>query len=195
MAGPINNLPLGYLDFLGLRTHGIYPQQAADVIAPTIDITPLIAQASAEFLLLQDTFTGAGTRSSGVFYWPQPEAVVPANEVWWCQAFHTSMVLTGVGAEAGSGHLMGSIPGQAALTPFWRPPALTPYGLRTYNALDEMFTGNATGVHFLIETSAHPFLIPPGMRLGYVITHLAWTAAAAESVQINTALQIVRMRR
>lgn len=190
--GPINNLPLGFLDLLGLRTLGVYPNVTADVIAPTIDITPFIQNAAAEVLQFSDTFAGAGTRNSGVFTFGAA-AVVPANEMWLVTHYHLDMLLAGAGTEAGSAHLAWTR--NASTNPFFRPPSRTPYGLRTYNALDEMFTGNANGVYIACETSAEPFIIPPGSNVSYLISHLPWTAGAAESIVAYVNLTTIRLRR
>lgn len=190
--GPINNLPLGFLDLLGLRTLGVYPQVTADVIAPTIDISHLIENNAAEVLQFTDTFAGAGTRNSGVFTFGT-SAIVPSNEMWLVTHYHLDMLLAGATTEAGSAHLAWTR--NASSNPYFRPPSSTPYGLRTYNALDEMFTGNANGVYVAVETSSRPFIIPPSAQVSYLISHLPWTAGVAESIVVYANLTTVRLRR
>ena len=190
--GPINNVPLGLLDLFGLRTLGQYPREVANFISPTIDVSLLQYNSITESLQLSETFNGAGTRDCGTYTFGS-SGIVPTNEMWLVTHYHLDMLLAGAAVETGSAHLCWTLGNSN--NPFFRPPARTPYGLRSYNGLDEMFTGNANGVYIAVETSAEPFILPSGAQLAYLISHLAFTAGAGESVVTYCNLDFVRLRR
>lgn len=73
--GPINSVPLGFLDFLGLQQQGRNLAQLADVLAGTVDLTNFLFQWHREILREDTAFAGAATSAITV-------GTVPAGQQW-----------------------------------------------------------------------------------------------------------------
>lgn len=73
--GPINTLPLGFLDLLGLQAQGRNLSTVAEQLASTIDMLPFYATYKRTFAINDASF-GASAANSVVV------AQVPAGEYW-----------------------------------------------------------------------------------------------------------------
>lgn len=73
--GPINTLPLGFLDLLGLQQQGRNLAQLAEAVAGTIELTPFYGVYKRAFVIGDTAFAAAATDTQVV-------ATVPANEYW-----------------------------------------------------------------------------------------------------------------
>lgn len=78
MARPLNTIPRGFLDLLGLKTGGVNPLSLAEDLRPTVEIGDLYKMSRVEV-----TGAGVGTLvNAGDF----AELNVPDNEVWFVHA-------------------------------------------------------------------------------------------------------------
>jgi len=73
--GPINSLPLGFLDLLGLQQQGRNLPEIADQLVATLDLTPHYAAYKRTFIVNNANFAAAAT--SNVLM-----ATVPVGEYW-----------------------------------------------------------------------------------------------------------------
>jgi hypothetical protein len=74
--GPINTLPLGFLDLLGLQAQGRNLGVVSDALSPTIDTFPFYAAYKRTFVRNDVAFAAAATSSLTV-------ATVPVGEYWY----------------------------------------------------------------------------------------------------------------
>jgi hypothetical protein len=73
--GPINTLPLGFLDLLGLQAQGRNLSEVSDALAPTIDTFPFYAAYKRTFARNDVAFPAGPTNSQII-------ATVPTGEYW-----------------------------------------------------------------------------------------------------------------
>lgn len=73
--GPINTLPLGFLDLLGLQQQGRNLAEVAEAVAGVIELTPYYGCYKRAFIIGDLPFAAAATDTQVV-------ATVPANEYW-----------------------------------------------------------------------------------------------------------------
>lgn len=80
MASPINAIPEGLLDILGVKNQGRYPDTLSETVFGTLELLPLYSiqrlQYANEAAL---TLTGTATTFCAL--------AVPANEIWWVKAY------------------------------------------------------------------------------------------------------------
>jgi len=83
MNTPINRLPQGLLDFLGIRSGGRNPQQLTEQLLPTMDLSDWYKQNASREVQVTATSLVADT-SAGFFSLTVAGAVfeVPNNEIW-----------------------------------------------------------------------------------------------------------------
>jgi len=74
--GPINTLPLGFLDMLGLQQSGRNLQTVADALAATIDATPFYAAYKRTFAINDANFAASAANSVVI-------GIVPQGEYWY----------------------------------------------------------------------------------------------------------------
>jgi len=74
---PINTLPTGLLDLLGIKTGGEYPRDFPSVLAASLELMPLYLAAKAE-QIVATPFTRNATGFSAV-----ADLQVPSGEYWW----------------------------------------------------------------------------------------------------------------
>jgi hypothetical protein len=73
--GPINSLPLGFLDLLGLQAQGRNLSELAEQVAGTVDLVPHYAAYKRTFIVNAANFAAAVTSNILV-------ATVPVGEYW-----------------------------------------------------------------------------------------------------------------
>jgi hypothetical protein len=88
--GPINNLPLGFLDLLGLQQQGRNLSLISDAVSGTLDLLPHYAAYKRTFVREDTAFGGPGSSNVAV-------ATVPTGEYWFVLG---GMIQNGSGAGA-----------------------------------------------------------------------------------------------
>jgi len=91
--GPINNLPLGFLDLLGLQQQGRNLALISDAVSGTLDLLPYYAAYKRTFVREDTAFAAAAASNIAV-------ATVPSGEYWFLLG---GMIQNGSGA-GGTGY-------------------------------------------------------------------------------------------
>jgi len=162
---PINTLPVGLLDLLGIKTGGEYPRDFPPVLAASLELMPLYLAARSE-RLVATPFTRNATGFSAV-----TDLQVPAGEYWWVQDA-TLRAVTGVG-EAVTVEL-GWFYDQLA-------PNASVFVQSSQLTLGASAQGSCMAVHF-------PEIVPPGSAPCTVVNAITGT------VDFALFLSITRLR-
>ena len=168
MSGPTANLPLGLMDWLGIK-FGSYPRTLLDEIRPTVDITPVLGVNAALEILLATTAVNA----AGYFN----QQAVPVGETWYC-AYSCVGVLPALGAAE---QISFGLEVQADLAGgVYRP-------LRHWPS-DSLSTA---GVNRPVASAPEGFWLPSGQIIG---THVQKITTAG-TITLNQYTAIIRCRR
>lgn len=155
----INKLPFGLLGFLGLKNGGRNPQELAETLAPTMDLTDLYFGTNKQLVRLSGNVTAIGFNLLGA---------VPNDEVW---------ALTGCSCNSnavlGAGVTLKGLMAYAAIDG-------AAYNVVALGAYANMTVGE---VWYSGTTTTEHFVLGPGTQLGVYVTNIAagpvavaWTA-------------------
>jgi hypothetical protein len=158
---PINTLPIGLLDLLGIKSGGEYPRDLSQQLGSSIELLDFYLNARAENLS-SGGFTVAATGFQTVAAF-----AVPANELWWVHRYSLRYV-TGA-AEAISAE------------PMWMFDVL---GTQTIQILNSPTTLGATanGSSFM---ASPPLLAPPNSQAAYVVNSITGVIDLAAYLRIT----------
>ena len=102
---PINTLPRGLLDFLGIQSMGANPRNLAQLVQPIIDMMPFyLAQEEEYFRLVRATTIPVGSAIGTLWQWSSTAPVdiingaagliVPNNEIWYVSEMTACVALS-----------------------------------------------------------------------------------------------------
>lgn len=188
MAAPINRIPLGLLDFFGIKSMGENPQVLVPTLQPTLDMfrwfgdlqaidvffapPNIVANANPQSLAI--TNTGPVDLTDGA------NLSVPQNEVWFLLEGWIGWSFVGVGAAGCNADFGFTFTGISAVS--WAPP-MELAGFTTSSA-----TINRSGRRSMVN----PFVLPPGYTILY--SHFGIDGLAAGSISPALRLRLARCR-
>lgn len=82
MASPINSVPEGLLDILGVKNQGRYPDTLSETVFGTLDLFELYAAQRIQYAVESGaplTLTGVAATTCAL--------TVPTNEIWWVRSY------------------------------------------------------------------------------------------------------------
>lgn len=160
-APAISKLPLGLLDFLGIKSFGRYPFNFGDQISPTWDLFQHTVNAN-----LSGAVDAAPVALVGAQFNPST-IVVPQDEIWHVPAYGSSNEFVTAAGEAVSGYLAMS-------------QVTNPGGTRT---MADLVTIAASAR--IRSGSVEPYWLPPGAILGAYINSI--TGAPTQRIRVTFA--------
>lgn len=145
---PISRLPYGVLGLLGIKSQGQMPLYLRSDYQAVLDLLGM-------FHVNHQTPIGVGgpfviNQAAGVFASPDPQLIVPQNELWYFPEFSASLQIIGTAAIAYSAAL--------AVRALTIVRLLSPIGV---------FTAAANNLQFHVSNTA-AFWLGPGDELGYM---------------------------
>lgn len=157
----INRQPTGWLGFLGIKNFGRNPSTAADVLAPTWDLSQLYLSANRQLVEITETINGNGS---------YPQVTVPPGQVWYLESW--SFIGAGV---LGAG-------GVASLKPMLYNTALG------YSVLLGGSSGRIVAGAILTVSSLTPIILQSGDAFGFYCYEFAGAAVPGNVAYAYTRL-------
>lgn len=163
MAGPINVVPVGFLDQLGLRRMGEMPPATADFVQPTVDL----GEQYREWLAVVAATNGTNITANGdVVVAGTPDLSVAQGEFWWVQ----TATLAVVQAAATT----------SVVTPYWQIPNAGTF-VRLYIGPS---TTIAAGTSVQLVPWSQSIWLPPGARAAVLVQN--FTGAGTQTFTVQT---------
>lgn len=186
MSGPINTLPAGFLDLLGLKTGGVNPPVALDEVRPAMEMRDFyLAQRKA---IYTGNIGNFNVNVEGFEFLPitntSPEQLavggqlfVPPTEVWWLEWMETWILFDTVASQVGT-----IVPAFRVSSRVITPPTLG-HGATSSSAA----VGNARS-----QQIAKEIFVMPGTEIGAVVAQ--GIVVAAGSVVLTSRLMLARFK-
>lgn len=154
---PINQLPFGLLDALGIKSGGLYPRDFGSMLVPTFELFDWYALDKVDVIVSNNTVnaTGANALTSGT---------VPTGQVWY--VYNTTLrVVTGVGEAI-------------AIEPGWLEPNGT---IPVIIGSERTLAASVTASCF---QSVPPFFAAPGSSVRAVVNSVTGTVDVALALKV-----------
>lgn len=184
-APPINRVPLGFLDLLGLKNGGRNPASVVPGLQTNLDLTDFYLSAAAERFALQRA-TDLVNGDSGGLNWSSTTPIdlvvggaltVPNNEVWLLLEYETAWTFPAAAGESGS---VAPAVSSSAIGAAYVPPC----------ALIGHTVSVAASVKLGRYCASRPCVAEPGSTLILFATGMV----TATAIPVSGRLRMVRLR-
>jgi len=164
VAGPINVIPVGYLDQLGLRRMGQSPPQSTDFVQPVLEL----GKQYLEWLAIVAATNATNITANGdVIVAGTPDFSVAQNEYWYVKSATWQVV-----AAAGT---------TCTVTPYWQVPAAGTF-VRTFVGPR---TAILAGTSIVLIDCPRDIWLPPGARAALFVQDFAGAGTPTFNVALR----------
>lgn len=188
-TGPIQRLPIGFLDALNLKNNGQLPRWLPDSIQPTLEMRDWLLAQDKEVVWGQRSFNGAYVGTGNLALSSVPTAplasAIPEGEIWYCWSssiqISLSNVVAGDAIEGGFGLIALGASDTVAL----------PLGSRNERAISVLPTFLGAPIQSWGGGDVNRFLRP---RASVLCSAGGLRIQVGNSISITAGLEISRLR-
>lgn len=177
----LGNLPLGLLDFFGVKSMGSYPDDLGNVIQPTLDVLKWMAMNTCTELLTDPVRAGFNTVGLASFTTGTDINRVPAGEVWLVEHYC-------VRASLAADQLLQL---QAMIGYITNGVSVAGFGVGEPITVDARVSAAAAGIRARADTT--PFILGPEGGLRFAVHQAIYGASGSISIAADVKFRRFRL--